>query len=109
MRIPIDWKNQIDQGRLLILSPFDEKLKRPTVSTSKQRNHLVAMLGRSFLIPYADAGSKTEQLVWEIIESDGKIYSFKIASNEGLIRSGAIPIGTDAKAMRGFALASKSG
>ena len=56
---PVTGKNRIDEGRLLILSPFDEKQKRPTVSTAQQRNHLVAMLGQSFLIPYAEAGSKT--------------------------------------------------
>lgn len=29
MRIPSAWRKPIDQGRLLILSPFDEKLKDP--------------------------------------------------------------------------------
>jgi predicted Rossmann fold nucleotide-binding protein DprA/Smf involved in DNA uptake len=53
MRIPNTWKKPIDEGRLLILSPFGEKQKRPTVSTAQQRNHLVAKLGRSFLIPFA--------------------------------------------------------
>ena len=47
MRIPIVWKNPIDAGRLLILSPFDEKQKRPTVSTAQQRNDLVAIMGQS--------------------------------------------------------------
>jgi hypothetical protein len=37
MRIHSDWKKPIDRGRLLILSPFDEKQKRPTVSTARQR------------------------------------------------------------------------
>ena len=60
MRVPNVWKKTIDEGRLLILSPFDEKEKRPTVSTARQRNHLVALLGLSFLIPYADPGSGTE-------------------------------------------------
>ena len=77
MRIPIVWKNSIDAGRLLILSPFDEKQKRPTVSTAQQRNDLVAMLGQSVLIPYAEAGSKTEQLGREIIHSGKRVYTFQ--------------------------------
>lgn len=97
MRIPSVWKKPIDQGRMLILSPFDEKQKRPTVSTAQQRNHLVAKLGRSFLIPHADAGSKTEQLGRKIIESGGILYTFNTARNEGLIHSGAKPIGMDTK------------
>jgi predicted Rossmann fold nucleotide-binding protein DprA/Smf involved in DNA uptake len=100
MRIPRDWKKPIDAGRLLILSPFDEKQKRPTVSTAQQRNHLVAKLGRSFLIPYAEAGSKTEQLGREILEAGGTIYSFSSAVNNGLIHSGAKPIGSDVKEIR---------
>jgi predicted Rossmann fold nucleotide-binding protein DprA/Smf involved in DNA uptake len=88
MRIPSVWKKPIDQGRLLILSPFEEKHKRPTVSTAQQRNHLVAMLGRSFLIPYANSGSKTEQLGREIIHSGKRVFSFK-AESSAIIQSGA--------------------
>ena len=100
MRIPSDWKKPIDAGRLLILSPFDEKQKRPTVSTAQQRNHLVAKLGRSFLIPYTEAGSKTEQLGRKILEAGGTIYSFSSAVNNGLIHSGAKPSGSDVKEIR---------
>jgi hypothetical protein len=85
---------------LLILTPFDEKQKRPTVSTAQQRNHLVAKLGRSFLIPYAEAGSKTEQLGREMLEAGWTIHTFNSASNDGLISLGAKPIEMDTKAMR---------
>jgi hypothetical protein len=88
MRIPIVWKNSIDAGRLLILSPFDEKQKRPTVSTAQQRNDLVAMLGQSFLIPYAEAGSKTEQLGREIIQSGKSVYTFQ-SEKSRLVQLGA--------------------
>jgi len=77
MRISSDWKKLIDQGRLLILSPFDEQQKRPTVSTAQQRNHLVAMLSLRFLIPYAYAGSKTEQLGRESIQAGKMVFSFQ--------------------------------
>ncbi len=103
MRIPSDWKKPIDEGRLLDLSPFDEKQKRPTVSTAQQRNHLVVKLVRRFLIPYADADSKTEQLRREILETGGTIYSFHSSANTGLIHSGAKPIGSDVKEIREFA------
>ncbi|BBO69639.1 hypothetical protein DSCA_35690 [Desulfosarcina alkanivorans] len=76
MRIPSVWKKPIDQGRLLILSPFDEKQKRPTVSTAQQRNNLVAMLGSRFLIPYADTSGKPEQLGRKIIQAGKGVYTF---------------------------------
>ena len=103
MRIPRLWKKSIDQGRLLILSPFDERQKRPTVATAQQRNQLVAQLGRSFFIPHAGSGSKTEQLGREILKAGVPIYTFNSASNRGLIHSGAKPIGMDVKAMMGLA------
>lgn len=99
MRIPSDWKKPIDQGQLLILSPFDEKQKRPTASTAQQRNHLVAKLGRSFLIPYADAGSKTEQLGREIIQSGKGVHTFKLEKSP-LVRSGAKTIEPTVEGMK---------
>ncbi|BBO90057.1 hypothetical protein DSCOOX_32370 [Desulfosarcina ovata subsp. ovata] len=92
----------------MILSPFDEKQKRPTVSSAQKRNHLVAKLGRSFLIPYAGAGSKTEQLGRDILEGGGAIYSFNLPVNDGLIHSGAKPIGMELKGMKAFAKNLKS-
>jgi hypothetical protein len=88
MRIPSAWKKPIDDGRMLILSPFDEKLKRPTVSTSKQRNHLIAKMGRRFLIPYADAGGKTVKLGREIIHAGKRVYTFQ-STKSPLVQAGA--------------------
>jgi len=88
MRIPRVWKKAIDEGRLLILSPFEEKQKRPTVSTARQHNQLVAMLAGSFLIPYADAGSKTEQLCKEIIRDGKGVYTFQ-SEKSRLVQFGA--------------------
>ena len=88
MRIPRLWKKPIDQGPLLILSPFDEKQKRPTLSTAQQRNLLVAMLARCFLIPYADDGSKTEQLCRGIIQAGKKFFTFQSGKSR-LVQLGA--------------------
>ena len=46
MRIPNAWKEAINNGRLLVLSPFEKKHKRITASLSEQRNRIVAMLAR---------------------------------------------------------------
>lgn len=111
MRIPSDWKKPIDQGRLLILSPFEDKQKRPTVSTAQRRNHMVAKLGRSFMIPFADAGSKTDQLGREIIRSGKTVYTFNSESSSSLIQSGGKAIEPMVKEIRGLAeeLDAKSG
>lgn len=88
MRIPSLWKIPLDEGRLLILSPFDEKQKRSTVSTAQQRNHLIAMLGSHFLIPNAETGGKTEQLCREIIQAGKGVYTFQ-SEKSRLIQFGA--------------------
>lgn len=57
MRIPSAWKEAIDSGRLLVLSPFKKKHKRVTALLSDQRNRLVALLARDIFLPYAAPGS----------------------------------------------------
>lgn len=103
MRIAKAWKKPIEMGRLLILSPFDEKQKRPTVLTALRRNHLVAKLGRNFLIPFADAGSKTEQLGREIIRAAKNVYTFSSERNRTLMQSGAIVIEPEAEDIKRLA------
>ena len=44
MRIPRDWRSALEDGRLLILSPFPATVRRPTATLAAQRNGLV---GRS--------------------------------------------------------------
>ena len=62
MRIPREWRKPLDQGRLLILSPFPPTLRRPTAASATQRNELVASLANRVLIAHAAPGSKTEAL-----------------------------------------------
>ena len=96
MRIPGMWKKPVDDGRLLIMSPFGGKQKRPTVASAQKRNYLVAKLSRSDFIPYADAGSKTDQLGRYILDSGKKVYTFDSAGGS-LTGAGAKEIGPGAE------------
>ena len=89
MRIPSGWKNPIDTGRLLVLSPFNEKQKRPTVSTAQRRNRIVALLARGAFLPYAAPGSRTENLCKDIIKAGKQIFTFKDEANQSLLAMGA--------------------
>jgi len=62
MRIPMGWRNPLAEGRLLIVSPFDEKQKRATAVLADERNRLIALLASEFFIPYAAPAGKTDQL-----------------------------------------------
>jgi len=92
MRIPKEWRKAINAGRMLLLSPFDEKKKRQTVSSARIRNQLVTKLCRKIFIPYADAESKTERLCHEIIAADKTIHAFESSRGNCSALSGAILI-----------------
>lgn len=61
MRVPVEWKKPLIDGRLLLLSFFDDDVRRPTEKTSSQRNSIVAAFSDRLLITYAEPGGKTEQ------------------------------------------------
>jgi hypothetical protein len=92
MRTSNAWKEAIDNGRLLVLSPFKKKHKRITTPLSEQRNRLVAILARDAFLPYAAPGSRSENLCKDIIRAGKQILTFGDAANQSLIAMGAKPI-----------------
>jgi hypothetical protein len=92
MRIPNAWTEAIDNGRLLVLSPFKKKHKRVTASLSEQRNRIVAMLAIDAFLPYAAPGSRSENLCKDIIRAGKQIFTFGVEANQSLIALGAKPI-----------------
>ena len=89
MRIPKTWEEAIDNGRLLVLSPFEKKHKRVTASLSEQRNRIVALLARDAFIPYAAPGSRSENLCKGIIRAGKRIFTCGDESNQSLLNMGA--------------------
>ena len=89
MRLPAEWKKPISEGRLLIVSPFDEKLRRGTFQTALYRNKLVAALADRIFITYAAPNSKTEAFCRQVVEWGKKVYTFE--ENQNLLNSGAQP------------------
>lgn len=72
MRIPAVWKGPIADKRLLIVSPFPKKYRRPTVKLSIERNAFVAALADELFVPCANPGGKISKLVDKVI-SLGKL------------------------------------
>jgi predicted Rossmann fold nucleotide-binding protein DprA/Smf involved in DNA uptake len=62
IRLPSDWQRALEAGRLLILSPFEKRPRRPTVESARQRNELVAALADEVLIMHATPGGQIEQI-----------------------------------------------
>jgi predicted Rossmann fold nucleotide-binding protein DprA/Smf involved in DNA uptake len=94
-RLPVDWQKAMDAGRLLLLSPFQEKDKRVTTELATERNRFAAAICDEVLIPYAAPGSKTEALFRDLIASGKRVYTFESHSNAAMISAGAVAIAPD--------------
>ena len=95
MRIPRDWRPALDDGRLLILSPFPASIKRPTAALAARRNEFVASLANSLIVIHAAPSSKTETLAQEAATAGKPLFTLDSPSNANLIALGAKAIQPD--------------
>ncbi len=95
MRVPRDWRAALDDGRLLILSPFPSTVRRPTAELSAQRNEIVADLGTQVFIAHAAPGGKTEAFARTLAANGKPLLTLDSPANGNLVRVGAKGIGTD--------------
>lgn len=62
MRIPKELNSALEDGRLLFLSPFQEKPRRPTVASAIRRNDLIAAIADECIIPYVEQGGEVARI-----------------------------------------------
>lgn len=89
MRVPGHWRPALDDGRLLVLSPFPATARRPTAELAAQRNDLVADLAQRVFIAHAAPGSKTEAFARKLADSGKPLLTLDSAANENLAEMGA--------------------
>jgi predicted Rossmann fold nucleotide-binding protein DprA/Smf involved in DNA uptake len=75
MRLPTAWRTPLDEGRLLVCSPFATHHRRPTTDIAEQRNCLVAALADAVVIAHASPGSKIARLSAEMVASGKWVYT----------------------------------
>lgn len=92
MRIPKVWKNPLDEGRLLLLSFFDDTIRRPTTDLAAQRNTHVAALVDSLLVAHAEKGGKTENLCKDALAQGKRVFALDSPDNAHLLKLGALPV-----------------
>ncbi|MDN3513282.1 MAG: DNA-processing protein DprA [Candidatus Brocadia sp.] len=92
MRVPGTWRRPIDEGRLLILSPFEPKHRRITMGHGEKRNEFVAAIADRIFVVYATPGGKTEQFCQKVISRGKPLLTFNCTENTNLINMGAIPL-----------------
>jgi len=89
MRLKPEYKAPVAAGRLLLMSPFDDKVRRMTKETAMFRNRFVAALADAVLIAHARPGSKTEALAREVIGWGKPVYTLDHPANSNLLELGA--------------------
>ncbi len=89
MRIKSEYKNPLEEGRLLFLSPFNEKQNRISSERADKRNQFVAAISDELLVPYAEPDSKTEALCKKWIEQGKTVKTFDSEYTKNLFELGA--------------------
>ena len=85
------WRTALDAGRLLVISPLGEDVRRTTVARAQSRNEFVAALSAAVLIPHASPGGKAEATAQNVMQRGQPLFTFDDEGNAGLIRRGARP------------------
>ena len=59
-KIEPEFQKPLEQGRLLIITPFDKKVKRVTEQTAATRNKMMIELADNITVGYASIGGQLE-------------------------------------------------
>ena len=62
IRLPTVWRPALESGRLLLLSPFEKRPRRPDAESARRRNELVAALSDEVVIIHAERGGGVERI-----------------------------------------------
>ena len=95
MRLPRAWRGPLDEGRLLVLSFFDDAVRRPTAAIAARRNVCVAALADRLLVAHAAPGGKTERLCRDALAAGKRVFTLESSDNAHLIARGAVPVAAD--------------
>ncbi|MGI6468357.1 MAG: DNA-binding protein [Syntrophomonadaceae bacterium] len=63
IRVEAELKKPLDQGRLLIITPFEASVKRVTTATAAIRNRMMIEIADKVVVGYASPGGQLEQLL----------------------------------------------
>ncbi len=92
MRLKPEWKQEMSDNRLLILSCIPSKFRRSTVELARQRNMFVAAIADRIFFAHAAEGSRTLKFAKMISEWGKPLFTFDTKANSPLLQLGAQPI-----------------
>lgn len=89
-RIPSEFRKPVDDSRLILASPFDDRTRRATAESALKRNLIIASLAEKIFVAYAAPGGKTETLCRAISKRNKSCFTFKHEANENLVSLGFV-------------------
>jgi predicted Rossmann fold nucleotide-binding protein DprA/Smf involved in DNA uptake len=95
MVIPLAWRQPIDAGRLLVLSPFEAKQRRKTAELAWRRNEVVAALAERVLIIHAQPESRMVSFARQVVEWGKPVLTLEGEENAALVGVGAREVTPD--------------
>lgn len=75
-RVPADLRKPINEGRLLLMSAFDNGHDHITRKSSAERNRLVADMGDILFVPYASPCGMVEGICREAAATGRPVFTF---------------------------------
>ena len=95
MRVPKNWRAPLADGRLLILSFFDDNIRRPTAAIVAGRNTCAAAVSDRILVAHAQPNGKTEALCKQALTSRKSVLTLDSPHNARLMALGASSFSAD--------------
>lgn len=90
-RLQKEYSKPLSDGRLLMLSPFGEKVRRATKETAHFRNMFVAAMADTVFVVYAAPGGKTEAFCRKVQTRNKPLFMFESPDNSAPLVLGARP------------------
>ena len=93
--LQLEERRAVDDGRLSVLSIFEERFTKATPELASQRNDFVAALSGAIFVPHAVPGGKAEATARRALARGQVVLTFDDAENRHLIDQGArdVPAG----------------
>ena len=95
MRVPKTWRAPLADGRLLVLSFFDDNVRRPTAAIVVRRNTCAAAVCDRILVAYAQPNGKIEALCKQALTSGKPVIALDSPHNAHLVALGASNFSAD--------------
>jgi len=92
MRPKPAWKHPLAQGRLLLLSPFDDAQMRITKKLAEQRNRFVVDRAAALLVVHANPGGQSEAAARQALAQAKPVLTLPSPHNAHLITLGVQPV-----------------